>query len=46
MDGSIWFPWYSKREYIEYLIKTLKDADIMLMALGLTDFPSLIGLSQ
>ena len=42
MDGSIAFPWDSERESIEYVIKTLKHADITLMALGHIDFPSLV----
>lgn len=42
MEGSIWFPWYTEREYIEYVIKTLKNANVMLMALRLTDFLSLV----
>lgn len=42
MDGSISFPWYSEREYIEFIIKTLKHADVMLMALSRLDFLSLV----
>lgn len=42
MDGSIWFPWYNEREYIDYVIKPLKNGDVLLMALRLTDFLSLV----
>lgn len=46
MNGSVLFPWYSKREYIEYIIRTLKHADVMLRAFSLIDFLSLIWFLQ
>ena len=46
MDGSILFPWFSKRDYVGYTVKTLKHADVMLMAFRFIDFLSSVWVLQ